>query len=117
MPIAVQQSNQEVLAALPTPEQVQELLLLYQLSIHLLGCEDPEEVMRIALGLLKERTKAAVVGFLWADEEAQLRPKLVIPQEAVDRVKLSKSLTELVLSQGHAVWVANQIAGVKTTDS
>ncbi|MCH7751630.1 MAG: sigma 54-interacting transcriptional regulator [Planctomycetes bacterium] len=117
MPIAVQQSNQEVLAALPTPEQVQELLLLYQLSIHLLGCENPETVIRVALGLLKERTKAAVVGFLWADEEAELRPKLVIPQEAADRVKLSKSLTELVLSQGHAVWVANQTETVKTTDS
>jgi Nif-specific regulatory protein len=117
MPIAVQQSNQEVLAALPTPDQVQELMLLYQLSIHLLGCEDPETVIRVALGLLKERTKAAVVGFLWADEEAQLRPKLVIPQEAADRVKLSKSLTELVLSQGHAVWVANQTEAAKTTDS
>ncbi len=117
MPIAVQQSNQEVLAALPTPDQVQELLLLYQLSIHLLGCENPETVIRVALGLLKERTKAAVVGFLWADEEAQLRPKLVIPQEAADRVKLSKSLTELVLSQGHAVWVANQTEAAKTTDS
>ncbi|MCH8840118.1 MAG: sigma 54-interacting transcriptional regulator [Planctomycetes bacterium] len=117
MPIAVQQSNQEVLAALPTPEQVQELLLLYQLSIHLLGCENPEIVIRVALGLLKARTKAAVVGFLWADEEAQLRPKLVIPQEAVDHVKLSKSLTELVLSQGHAVWVANQTEGAKPTDS
>lgn len=117
MPIAVQQTNQEVLAALPTPEQVQELLLLYQLSIHLLGCEDPEQVMRIALELLKERTKAAVVGFLRVDDEAQLRPKLVIPQEAVDRVKLSQSLTELVLRQGHAVWVANQTAAVKQTDS
>ncbi len=88
MPIAVQQTNQEVLAALPTPEQAQELLLLYQLSIHLLGCENPETVIRVALGLLKERTKAAAVGFLWADEVALLRPKLVIPQEAVDRVKL-----------------------------
>ena len=65
MPIAVRQSNQEVLAALPTPEQVQELLLLYQLSIHLLGCENPEEVTAVALELLRERTKAAVVGFLW----------------------------------------------------
>jgi len=110
MPIAVQQSNQEVLAALPTPEQVQELVLLYQLSIHLLGCEDPETVTRIALELLKERTKAAVVGFLWVDDEEQLRPKLVIPQDQADRVSLSQSLTELVLRQGRAVWVANQSA-------
>ena len=108
MPIAVQQSNQEVLAALPTPEQVQELVLLYQLSIHLLGCEDPETVTRIALELLKERTNAAVVGFLWVDDEEQLRPKLVIPQDQADRVSLSQALTELVLRQGRAVWVANQ---------
>ena len=117
MPIAVRQTNEEVLAALPTPEQVQELLLLYQLSIHLLGCEEPEQVIRIALELLKARTKAAIVGFLWVDDEAQLRPKLVIPQEASDRVKLSQSLTELVFRQGHAVWVANQTAAVKQTDS
>ena len=108
MPIALQQSNQEVLAALPTPAQVQELVLLYQLSIHLLGCEDPEEVTRIALELLKERTQAAVVGFLWVDDEEQLRPKLVIPQDQADRVSLSQSLTELVLRQGRAVWVTNQ---------
>lgn len=117
MPIAVQQSHQEVLAALPTPEQVQELLLLYQLSIHLLGCEEPDNVMHVVLSLLQERTKAATVGFLWADDEARLQPKIVIPQDAADRVRLSASLTELVLQQGHAVWVANQTSGAGRTDS
>ncbi len=120
-PVAVQQSNEEVLAALPTPEQVQELVLLYQLSIHFLGCEKPEEVIRLALELLKERTKAAVVGYLWVDESEQLRPKVVIPEDAADRVSLSKSLTELVLRQGHAIWVANQSsesgASPSTSDS
>jgi two-component system response regulator HydG len=33
---------------------------------------------------------------------------LVIPKEAADSVRLSKSLTELVMRQGHAIWVANQ---------
>ena len=108
LPLAVRQSNEEVLAALPTPEQVQELLLLYQLSIRLMGCEKPDEVIRVALELLKERTKAAIVGFLWVNDEGQLKPKLVIPRGAADRVTLSESLTELVLAQGHAVWVANQ---------
>ena len=107
-PIAAPQNNAEVLAALPTPEQVQELILLYQLSIRLLGCNNPDEVVRVALGLLRERTKAAVVGFLWVDDEGQLRPKLVIPQESAQQVSLSRSLTELVLRQRHAVWVANQ---------
>ena len=117
MPIAVQQSNQEVLAALPTPEQVQELMLLYQLSIHLLGCEDPEEVTSVALELLRERTKAAVVGFLWVDDQQQLVPKVVIPADQAERVSLSRSLTELVLKQGHAVWIANQASGAKPSES
>jgi Nif-specific regulatory protein len=111
MPIAVRQSNEEVLAALPNPEQVQELMLLYQLAIRLLGCEEPDEVIRVSLELLRVRTQAAVVGFLWVDDEDQLKPKLVIPQGAANRVVLNKNLTELVLSQGHAVWVANQGAG------
>ena len=111
MPIAVRQSNEEVLAALPTPEQVQELMLLYQLAIRLLGCDDPDEVIRVSLELLEGARKAAVVGFLWVDDEDQLKPKLVIPSGAADRVTLNKNLTELVLSQGHAVWVANQAAG------
>ena len=117
MPIAVQQSNLEVLAALPTPEQAQELLLLYQLSIHLLGCEDPEEVTRLSLELLRERTKAAIVGFLWVDDEQQLVPKIVIPADQAEQVVLSKSLTELVLTQGRAVWVANQTSGTKPSES
>lgn len=116
-PIAVRQTNQEVLAALPTPEQVQELLLLYQLSIHLLGCEIPDEVIRVALELLKERTKAAVVGFLRVDDEGQLQPKVVIPKDGAATMRLSQSLTELVLRQGHAVWVANQSADATTKSS
>ena len=116
IPMAVQQTNQEVLAALPTPEQVQELVLLYQLSIHLLGCDEPDEVVRIVLGLLKERTKAAIVGYLWVDDEGQLKPKHVMPKEAADTIRLSKSLTELVMRQGHAIWVANQ-SGTNTTKS
>jgi Nif-specific regulatory protein len=108
MPIAVRQTSEEVLAALPSPEQVQELMLLYQLSIRLLGCDDPDEVIRVSLELLKVRTQAAVVGFLWVDDEDQLKPKLVIPRGAANRINLNASLTELVLTQGHAVWIANQ---------
>ena len=117
IPVAVRQSQQEVLSALPTPEQVQELVLLYQLSMHLLGCAEPEQVVRIALELLKERTKAAVVGFLWVDDANQLQPKIVIPKESADCVRLSQTLTELVMRQGHAVWVANQSAAESNKSS
>ena len=97
-------------AHVKTAEQIDELLLLYQLTIRLLGCEDPDEVIQIALDLLRQRTGAEVVGFLWVNEEGELKPKLVIPQESHDQVKLSESLTLLVSQQGHAVWIANQTA-------
>ncbi len=115
LPIAVQQSHEEALAGLPSAEQVKELMLLYQLSIKLMGSGDPNRVVEIALDLLKKRTGAAVVGFLAVNDEGGLQPKLVIPQEAADRVTLNQSLTELVSRQGHAVWIANQSTGNVST--
>ncbi|MBN1855020.1 MAG: sigma 54-interacting transcriptional regulator [Pirellulales bacterium] len=104
----------EVLAAIPNADQVQELILLYQMSIRLLGCDQPDEVIRIALDLLRDRTGAAVVGFLWINDHGELVPKLVIPPDASDQVKLSQSLTELVLQQSRAIWVASQNDGAGT---
>ena len=85
--------------------------MLYQLSIKLLGCDHPDEVVRIALELLQEQTRASVVGFLWCDDYGRLKPKLVIPEGSADGVDLSDSLTELVCRQGHAVWIAKQRGG------
>jgi len=93
---------------IPDLEQSQELLLLYQLAIKLLGCEDPDQVVSIALDLLSERTGAALVGFLSLDDEGQLRPRQVVPAEMEQQVALSQSLTDLVIRQRHAIWVANQ---------
>ncbi len=97
-----------VYSELPNAEQVKELMLLHQLSNKLLGVGEPEEVVRMALDLLRARTAASVVGFLWMNDEGQLRPKHVTPADAANRVTLNPSLTELVCQKGNAVWVANQ---------
>src|SRR5262249_28747667 len=96
------------LSAIQDSEQAQDLLLLYQLSIKLLGCADPQEVIRESLDLLRTRTNASVVGFLWVSDDGHLKPKLVIPESAARQVALSESLTRLVSDEGHAVWTANQ---------
>jgi Nif-specific regulatory protein len=103
-------SDSLALPRLHDSEEAQELLLLYQLTIKLLGCSDPHELMRIALDLLKERTKASVVGYLWASDDGKLKPKLVIPEKSAADVALSEPLTRLVCQEGHAVWIANQHA-------
>ncbi|MEX0978037.1 MAG: sigma 54-interacting transcriptional regulator, partial [Pirellulales bacterium] len=99
------------LAALADSQRAQELLLLYQFSIKLLGCEVPDDVMRTSLELLLEWTHATVVGFLSLTDQGDLKPRLVIPPDATAHAVLSKDLTELVCRQKQAIWVANQRAG------
>ncbi len=98
------------LAAISDSQQAQELLLLYQLSIKLLGCEEPDQCVRTSLELLVDWTHATLAGFLWISDDGQLKPKLLVPSAPAADVVLSKSLTELVCQQGNAVWIANQKA-------
>ena len=107
------------LAAVRDAEQAKQLLVLYQLAIKLLGCDNdhPDDVVRIALDLLRDHTRASVVGFLWVDDAGRLKPKLAIPEGSVDTVSFSDSLTELVCRQGHAVWIAKQRGSTTQTDS
>src|SRR5580698_5915704 len=93
------------IAAFADSRQAQELLLLYQLSIKLLGCDEPDECVRTALELLVDWTHATLAGFLWISDDGQLKPKLLVPVAAASEVVLSKSLTDLVCRQGNAVWI------------
>src|SRR5262245_3542757 len=103
-----QEPNEFGLEALRDNERAHDFLTLHQLSMRLLGCADPDEVVRVSLELLRDRTRASVVGFLWASDDGQLKPKLVIPEDAAGKVQLSGELTELVTRQGKAVWIDNQ---------
>ena len=117
VPLAMEANQEEVISGLPGAEQVKELMLLYQLCIKLLGCGDPDRVVAIALDLLRKRTGAAVIGYLAVTDEGGLKPSLVIPEDSETKIQLSDSLTEIVLRQGHAVWVANQSTSGRKSDS
>ncbi|MEO0530369.1 MAG: sigma 54-interacting transcriptional regulator [Planctomycetota bacterium] len=109
-PVAEGGVDEHSLDGLPNAEQVKELMLLYQLCIKLLGSSKPNELVQMALDLLKARTGASVVGFLSPSDEGDLRAKIASPSDAASRLALSPSLTELVTRAGNAVWVANQEA-------
>ncbi len=117
VPLAMAQDREEVISGLPGADQVKELMLLYQLCIKLLGCGDPDQVVAIALDLLRKRTGAAVIGYLAVTDEGGLKPSLVIPEDSETKIQLSDSLTEIVLRQGHAIWVANQSTSGRKSDS
>ncbi len=110
-PVGRQSFEPDVLAALSDSHRAQELLLLYQFSIKLLGCQSPDEVVRASLELLLEWTHATVAGFLWFSDEGDLKPRLVIPPNSTQQVVLSKTLTEMVCRQKQAIWIANRRAG------
>ena len=98
----------EVLA---DPEQVQDCLTLFQLSIRLLGCSDPDEVTGVSLDLLQQQTGASLVGLLWLDDAGELKLKRLLPANAHEskrKIRLSRTLTERVCGHGRAVWVASQ---------
>ena len=103
----------DALAAINDSRQAQQLLLLYELTIRLLGCVEPDDVLRIALDLLLNWTRATVAGFLWVSDDGQLKPKMLVPESA-HGVALSNTLTEMVCRQGNAVWVANELPGEST---
>ena len=94
--------------ALTDAAKIHDLYLLHQLSIRLLGCTDPDEVIRVSLELLHERTHCSVVGFLWVSDDGQLKPKLVIPEDRAESVRLSDTLTDMVIRQAKAIWVDDQ---------
>lgn len=109
-PVSTGGVDEASLDGLPNAEQVKELMLLYQLCIKLLGSDAPEILVQTALDLLRKRTGASIVGFLWQNDEGELVPKLASPTDAEERLTLTPSLSELVSRAGHAVWVANQSA-------
>ncbi len=102
------------LSVVSDADQARQLFVLYQLSLQLLGLDDPDQVTHVALDLLREQTHSSVVGFLWIDEQGRLRPKLIVPEGPAESISLSRSLTELVCQKGHAVWIAKQQADTTT---
>ena len=99
----------------PHPERPEDLLALHHLSLRLLDIDDPDEVVRVGLQLLHQRTGASVVGFLWVSDDGQLKPKQVVPEHAAGEVSLSKSLTEIVCRKRRAVWIDNQSMSHQTS--
>ncbi len=87
----------------------QDMLDLYQLSLCLFRCNTPDEVALNGLDLLRVRTKATAVGFLWIDDQGELKPQRIAPPEMADRIRLNKKLTERVSRDGRAIWVKDQI--------
>lgn len=104
-PVDVEDSGRIALASLRANDNAADLERLFQLSLRLLDCDEPLEVLQLTLQQIHDRTQAAVVGFLWITEENELKPQLRIPVQSAGEVGLSESLTQMVIEHRRAVWV------------
>lgn len=81
----------------------QDFYFLFQLSVKLLGVDDPDNVISIAMRRLLDRTSASVAAFLWLSDGGKLKPKLVVPEVETNKVEINADLTRRVVQQRHAV--------------
>jgi len=92
-------------------QHAERVILLHQFAIRLVGEEDPNEIIQVTLEMLKQHTNAVVVGFLWLNDDGQLKAKRIFPEDQEGPGPLSEALTEIVCEKGHAVWIANEGPG------
>ena len=80
-----------------------DFFFLFQLSVKLLGVDDPDQVIQIGMDRLLERTGASVVGFMWLNEQGELVPKMVIPDTESEKLVLDDDLTRRVVKKRQAI--------------
>ena len=89
----------------------QDFFFLFQLSVKLLGIDDPESVIAICMRRLFDRTNASAAGFLWLTEEGKLHPKIVFPQDQSDNLQINDQLTKRVVKQKRAIRARTGVIG------
>ncbi len=74
---------------------------------------DSRKMVERALEVVQKRVRADVVGFLALDEDGELLPRLVLPDEKSVDTTLSRSLTQQVENNRQSIWLsrhANQVS-------
>jgi transcriptional regulator with GAF, ATPase, and Fis domain len=101
-------TGQYTLGFLKNVAQGEDFFFLFQLAVKLLGAETPEAVVRLTLERLVQRTEANLAGFLWLNENGQLKPKVIFPEDAAGNIQLQPKLTERVVQHRRAIRVEQE---------
>jgi len=81
------------------------LIDLYSLSLRLLQTDNPDDVIATVIELLRDRTRAEVVGLSYNSGDGRQKPQRVIPPNAFESVKLSRAFFRRIIHDGEAVWL------------
>jgi Nif-specific regulatory protein len=107
-PVTQHDSSEMAPAALRDSPEGQDLWLLHQFAARLLPRRSGQEIVHDALEVLQERTEASTVAYFAVDPRGQLRLRLASPDGTLPGPLPGEALTKLVITQGRALWVANQ---------
>jgi transcriptional regulator with GAF, ATPase, and Fis domain len=88
----------------------QDFFFLFQLSVKLLGVDDPESVISICMRRLFDRTQASAAGFLWLNDHGKLTPKIVFPEDQSENLTINEDLTRRVVTQKRAIRIEQETA-------
>lgn len=101
-------TGQYTLGFLKNIAQGEDFFFLFQLAVKLLGAETADQVIRLSLERLVQRTDANVAGFLWLNETGQLKPKIVWPDDESQNIQLQPKLTDRVVQHRRAIRVEHE---------
>ncbi len=104
-----QKTGRSAFAALKDRKKFDELFELYQMAFMCLCNDDMSSTIEKGLALLRNYTKATVVGFLSTDDVGDLKPFYIEPSDGEQRLRLSQRLTELVVKQATAIWTKHEL--------
>ncbi|MFN7841393.1 MAG: sigma 54-interacting transcriptional regulator [Pirellula sp.] len=105
-------SGMSAFMSLRKAERTEDLSDLHQLSIRCISLVAPEDVIKLASDVLKNRTQATVVAFLLADKDGELVDQRRNLAGSETRITLSEKLTDMVCKQATAVWIKNEVRNV-----
>lgn len=115
-----QETGQYTLDFLKGHNWGQDFFFLFQLSVKLLAVDEAEQVIRICMKRLFDRTMASAAGFLWVSDDGVLSPRVIFPEAQSDILKLNKELTARVVSEKRALRIEqgsiNKSRKTKKTD-
>jgi Nif-specific regulatory protein len=93
-----------------------ELTALVRFMEQALAEETPQGLIRLALNVVRELTRADVAGFLSLDADDP-EPRIVVPARSSVNARLSRQLTRLALESKRPIWLGSGTTRVVESDS
>jgi len=97
--------------------QPDELTSLFTFIAATLSETSPQTLVQVALETIQKQTRATLVGLLPLNDEDDLVPRLIHPEQGTFNVHLSQRLTRRVKREGRTAWLVHMDKEGDHTDS